>query len=422
MKLNQFQEVITTKQKRRFLIDFLIGDVREITTKTIKEVDDDEAQQLEKQYIEKLEEMKQIPEEYLTVVLIPTYGCNLMCEYCYEGCLTYSANYSKLDISKVIQSIIAMREYYLYQKISFIMLGGEPILSKNLIWFKDFFSQFSMTGIPYEIKCISNGVEVYNEIDSLKEIGVTNIQITLDGMEEQQNIRRPSKDKSINVFENIVKGIDVLLINKITVNVRINVDDKNVTELPKMHKFFYDKGWWEDENFFAYVYPISFNGNDLTKKYLNESEIFKLVTEQLLLIPNCLYDLDFHGISFINSMLNQEIFYPSLTFCEATTNQIVFDDKGNISTCWWGTSIDDFILGTLNEVKSNEFLDNLKKWKNRDITKIEECITCKYKFICGGGCSYKAYLQHDNFSRGRCSTFSENIKVYFEYLIDAGKL
>ena len=422
MKLNQFQEVITTNQKRSFLIDYLIGDVREIKTEPVEEIYDDETQQLEKKYIEKLEILKKIPEEYLTVVLIPTYGCNLMCEYCYEGCLTYTANYSKLDISKVIQSIISIRKYFSYKKISFIMLGGEPVLNNNLAWFKNFFSQFSMTKIPYEIRCISNGVEVYNEIESLKEIGVTDIQITLDGMENQQNKRRPSKDKNINVFKNIVKGIDALLANKIIVNVRINIDDKNVAELPQMHQFFQDKGWWEDSNFFAYIYPISFNGNDLTKKYLSESEIFKLVTEQLLLIPNCLYNLDFHGVAFTDNMLNQEIFYPMLTFCEATTNQIVFDDKGNISTCWWGTSIDNFILGSLDEVKVDKFITNLTKWKNRDITKIEECITCKYKFICGGGCSYKAYLQHGNFQRGRCSTFSENIKVYLEYLIDAGKL
>ena len=34
----------------------------------------------------------------------------------------------------------------------------------------------------------------------INEIQLKNVQITLDGMEQQQNLRRPSKNKSINVF------------------------------------------------------------------------------------------------------------------------------------------------------------------------------------------------------------------------------
>lgn len=423
MKANKFQEVISTKQNRDFLIDYLIGDVRELTDETIEEVKEDDAQQLEEEYLQRLEQIKEEePEDCLTVVLIPTYGCNLRCEYCYEGKLTYSFNYSKLDIQKVKKAIICFKDHFGYTNIAFVLLGGEPIQKRNLCWFNQFFSEFKLTKIPYEIKCISNGVEIAKEIDTLLELGVNCIQITLDGMEKQQNARRPAKDKNINTFNCIVDGIDALLSNGISVNVRINVDEKNVTELVPMHQFFDDKGWWDNDNFIAYIYPISFNGNDTEKKYLQESEILSLVTEQLLKISNCLYDLDFHGVSFINNMLNQEIFYPSLTFCEATTNQVVFDDTGKISTCWWGTSIDDFILGNTENVLSEEFLSNMQKWRNREISKMEECTNCKYKFICGGGCSYKAYLQHGDFTRGRCSTFSENIKVYLEYLIADGRL
>lgn len=422
MKINQFQEIISTKQGRYFLIDFLVGDIQEIEKQTIEEVKDDEMQQLEHEYIKELKKLKEEPEEDLTVVLIPTYGCNLRCEYCYEGNLTNTFDYSRLDTQKVKELIVQIKEKFKYKSISFILLGGEPILRKNLIWFKKFFSDFADTNIPYEVRGISNGVEVVNEINTLKEIGVTSVQITLDGMEEQQNIRRPAKNSTINVFKSIVDGIDVLLDNNIGVNVRINVDEKNIPDLPIMHDFFQKKGWWDNDKFFSYIYPISFNGNDAEKKYMKESEVFELVTKELLTIPNCLYDLDFHGISFVNDMLNQEIFYPNLTFCEATTNQLVFDDTGKIYTCWWGTAIEDFTLGNIEEGVSEEFLKKLQRWRDRDVLKIEECIDCKYKFVCGGGCSYKAYLQHGSFKRGKCSSFSENIKVYLEYLIDAGKL
>lgn len=416
MKVNQYQDVINTESGRVFLIDYLIGDIQEITEKTIHETFDEKAFILAKQYEIELEKIKPTN---MTVVLIPTYGCNLKCEYCYEGNITNTNQYSKLNIETVINAILKIKNGFNYESVTFVMLGGEPILGRNLKWFEKFFNKFKNFNVPYEIICISNGVNVYNNIQIIKKIGVNNIQITLDGMEQRQNNRRPTKDPRINVFKSIVKSIQILLEENINVNVRINVDESNISELSKMHSFFQKMKWWKNKNFSAYIYPISFNGNDINAVYSSENKMLQLVTKELLKVKECYFYLDFHGLDFAEDMLRKNIFYPSLTFCEAATNQYVFNDSGKIFTCWWGTSIDEFILSDNNNIFSNEFNENIKKWHNRKINKIKECISCKYKFICGGGCSYKAYLNKRNFQSGNCAPFKENIKVFLEYLIRA---
>ncbi|MBO6232968.1 MAG: radical SAM protein [Clostridia bacterium] len=416
MIINQYQDVITTKSGRVFLVDYLVGDIRELTEDEYIESFDNETAELAKEYEVELEK---ICSTQMTVVLIPTYGCNLKCEYCYEGCITNTNDYSKLNVETVIEAILKIKEGFKYESVSFVMLGGEPISGKNLKWFESFFSDFRKTGVSYEVNCISNGVNVINSINSILNIGVTNIQITLDGMEEQQNKRRPSKDSSINVFKSVVRGIDTLLKNNINVNVRINVDTDNISDLTKLHHFFEMKKWWNNEHFSAYIYPISFNGNDVNALYPSEDEMLKLVTEELLNLENCCFSLDFHGLDFADQMLQGNIFYPNLTFCEAATNQFVFNDTGNIFTCWWGTSIEEFKLSDSKSIFSKEFNTNIAKWHNRKINKIEECIKCKYRFVCGGGCSYKAHLNHGSFQKGNCAPFKENINIFLDYLIDA---
>ena len=243
MNINQYQDIIATKSGRVFLVDYLVGDIRECTEDGYIELFDNETAELAKEYEVELEK---IESTQMTVVLIPTYGCNLKCEYCYEGCITNTNDYSKLNIETVIEAVLKIKEEFEYESVSFVMLGGEPISGKNLKWFESFFGEFKKTGVSYEVNCISNGVNVINNIDSILKIGVTNIQITLDGMEEQQNKRRPSKDSTINVFKSIVCGIDVLLESHINVNVRINVDTNNIIDLTKLHNFFEQKNWWDN--------------------------------------------------------------------------------------------------------------------------------------------------------------------------------
>lgn len=49
---------------------------------------------------------------------------------------------------------------------------------------------------------------------------------------------------------------------------------------------------------------------------------------------------------------------------------------------------------------------------------IEKCKKCKYRFICGGGCVFKANLNYGTINEENCSDFYEIIEEYLKYKLD----
>ena len=51
----------------------------------------------------------------------------------------------------------------------------------------------------------------------------------------------------------------------------------------------------------------------------------------------------------------------------------------------------------------------------RNIAEITKCRTCKYKYICGGGCAYKALSANGELLTGNCAEFEAIIGAYVRY-------
>ena len=107
-----------------------------------------------------------------------------------------------------------------------------------------------------------------------------------------------------------------------------------------------------------------------------------------------------------------------LHFCAATKNQFVFDPFGKISTCWWGLSFNQFEIGKIN-FKEHTFIFDEKKlnsFKNRHVNNITNCINCKYKYLCGGGCVYKVLKNgKKNITNPNCSNYYNLFKEYLKF-------
>ena len=52
---------------------------------------------------------------------------------------------------------------------------------------------------------------------------------------------------------------------------------------------------------------------------------------------------------------------------------------------------------------------------NRNITTIEQCKTCKYSLLCGGGCGNSENINNEDFI-GECGSFSRKLKQYINAL------
>lgn len=124
--------------------------------------------------------------------------------------------------------------------------------------------------------------------------------------------------------------------------------------------------------------------------------------------------MDFHGINFISSVLKHNPVIPKFNFCGSNNNQYVFDCFGNIYTCWWGTNNSEFIVGDISRLDYKK----IDQWNNTYVNTIDNCKVCKYKYICGAGCSYKASLNKGSAFAGNCSDFKQIIKMYLNYVFE----
>ena len=125
-----------------------------------------------------------------------------------------------------IQSEFAGRKKYI------TVFGGEPLLNsprqKELI----VYLLNKANGAKLDVCFVTNGYTLVEYIDILRLGRIREIQVTLDGTEAIHNKRRFLKGGA-GSFEKIVKGIDLCLQNKITVNLRMVVDKENITDLPR---------------------------------------------------------------------------------------------------------------------------------------------------------------------------------------------
>lgn len=183
-----------------------------------------------------VDELELLKEEYLSrekfsnelhLIIATTLDCQFRCTYCYE-------DHPKIYMDKIVkQEIINLIHKYAEsgKNISIVWYGGEPML--------DFISIEEMTaeikgicnryGVSYEASMISNG-QLFDDSSILKldDLSIKSVQITLDGMKEFHEKRRPMIDNSES-FERIISNIVNMDKNSnAQVHIRVNVDKDNI--------------------------------------------------------------------------------------------------------------------------------------------------------------------------------------------------
>ena len=87
----------------------------------------------------------------------------------------------------------------------------------------------------------TNGYDIDKYLDFLKDNKIFSFQITLDGVEDVQNERKPHY-KNNDSFTKITENIDALLKLGFPVAVRINTDSYTISRLDELFLFFKQKG------------------------------------------------------------------------------------------------------------------------------------------------------------------------------------
>ena len=384
-----------------FIVNLLSGNAdilgQEEATRFLANNHTDPDEYIEKGYlVDRAEEENRYRRKYLDFIeerdkdeiqlfFTPWYSCNFSCSYCFQDEYT---NQVENTTPQVVDAFIeyAIKEFAGRKKYVTIF-GGEPLLT----------TRSKMEIIQYlirecnksdlDVAIVTNGYNISDYIDILKNARIREMQVTLDGGEKAHDARRMLKGGK-GTFQKIAKGIDELLENDIPVNLRMIVDKENVNELVELAHVAIDRGWTSHPLFKTAVgrnyelHHCQTNNMRLYSRIEMYKEIYHLVKQH----PEI---LEFHKPLFsIAKFLfeNGELPNPLFDSCSGTKTEWAFDYAGRIYSCTAtvGNSGDE--LGTFYpEVHLDK--DTIEDWQERDVLTIKECKTCSVRLACGGGCA-----------------------------------
>ncbi len=287
--------------------------------------------------------------------------------------------------------------------------GGEPLLNfKKIV---EISNHLIRENIEFSSSILTNGYLLSkSKIDKLKELKITNVQVTLDGSREVHNAHRPHK-KGYKTFDKIIDNLDYLLPysieNNIEVNIPITIDTKNKEDFINIYTFL------KERYFDAYtkkVLRISINfvhsRDDKPTCKISEDDKVAFYTE---LADNELIDKEFikkfliPGKNAASCMMRK-------------VNSFGIGPKGYIYKCLEDFSNPAKAIGNIND-KTLDF-DKLAKFTiGSDVFDDEICLECEMLPICTGGCPYDILNgKKTNYHGHNCSLYKNKMgKVLTQY-------
>jgi uncharacterized protein len=319
--------------------------------------------------------------EFLLTIL-PTFGCNLGCPYCFMGRKGGALSRSGQDgIITFVRRFLADNEV---PGMSVDWLGGEPLLALPTIQHlsEEFMGLCRDKGIPFKAQVITNGTLITGAaIDSLASCGVDRLQITLDGPREVHDRRRPWKVGPRSSFDDILAGLD-RIVGRFLIRLRINVDRHNLHEAWSLLDLFEERGWLgADQQFFPYLSRVS-PFTDACSSVLGDAcDMDSFYKVQFRWIER-LFEL---GVPVVFQGLYQYP-QPRLYNCGAVgSNGFIFNAAGEVHKC--GLTVDDSSqsVGSIGEVL-DPGSPPFQKWSHFSPFDNPQCRRCAYLPTCLGGC------------------------------------
>lgn len=336
--------------------------------KIIVENDDDEIAVLKV-----CESINRYTSNSLGLTIAPTLGCNFRCSYCFE--LNKQGSRMSTEIQQAIVKYVKKRDFI--TDLSVTWYGGEPLLCMDII--EHLTKEFLSLGKRYNADIVTNGyllsIDVFRQLQKLK---VYTIQITLDGLAETHNKRRPHANTN-NSFEQIINNLDTIIPIKenTDISIRVNIDKKNKNEFPELY-FFLQKRYKNS----VFVYPAFVENLNGTCKTSDCMQDVDTMTQYLIELYN-------------NYGIYDQKFFPKLTYSSCMVRDLrsyVVDPLGKMYKCWNDIGIKGKEVADITEDKIINQNLLARYLKGADKMDSSECAVCHLYPVCSGGCPYHRLL------------------------------
>ena len=310
------------------------------------------------------------------LTLAPTMDCCFRCHYCFE-----KYKEKKYMTPEIMDQIIKyVTSYPELKNIKITWFGGEPLMAVPQI--EEFYDKFrDIWQEPFISNIITTGYHIDKEsIRVMQKVGISSVQITLDGMKETHNKVKhlPSGE---DVFERILSNIELLNDSapEINITIRVNLTLEHKEEYIPLHKLCLTRFYGRSNITISPAFVLDRGTGDICR---SNNNIFFGHIERSKFILN----LAKNGI---NSVF---VRYPEPFFNEcAIRNEmaIAFDPEGYAYKCWEVIGNKEYAIGKLNDdgilTDINQTILNRQLY-GADTFDDPICSQCKYLPICNGGC------------------------------------
>lgn len=318
----------------------------------------------------------------IRVILSLTDNCNLACQHC--SAQEYSSTKQQLSTVEIISLLDELEQWGV---MIIVLSGGEPLLHP------DFFD-IAKSAVEHGFKVFltSNGTYITHEIaEKLNEIGIHDVQISIDGPSHTHNYIRGSRE----AFTDAVHAIKSCLLSGIHTSTMCTLSKLNLQYINEIIELCINLGVCACA--FERMIPVgrgrNIKGSILTPLEFKHaisllSQKRKVLGERMKIecsdpLTNPLSNKETAGS---NDML--------LGGCVAGIAACFISSTGTVYPCTrLPISLGNIRMTSLKAIwQTSETLELLR---NRDNLS-GKCGECVYRFTCGG-CRAAAYAIHDNF-------------------------
>ncbi len=345
----------------------------------------------------------------VVLTITTTMDCNLGCYYCYE-----SRTGHQLETGQV-SDIVALARQSLQRKgkrsLHIDWYGGEPLLNLPFLETASLALQ-KLCGemeVDYHASVISNGTAWPEDVEGfIRRNKIRQVQISLDGLQENHDKRRRYRkeylpEKETSSFEQAVHLIDQLL-EVVRVDVRLNFDRNNQSDLDGLLKMAESRGWFE-KAYPAVIQPARLSAYSETSAFMRSWELS--IEEYEALRAKVRQQLP-NNVMVEESEVPDGFPYPRTSVCAALApDSVVVGAEGNLYRCGLQVGEENREVGILETQStyyalpviqsgdggSSEFQDEAF-WDTFHPMDLPKCARCSFLPICWGGCP-KKHLEKD---------------------------
>lgn len=338
-------------------------------------------------------------EPKLNVILLVTKQCNFRCEYCYED--------HKKEEEKIFMNFTKFLQKNLmnYTGLQVSWFGGEPLLRfKEIIEYSKIWRTWcKKVRRPYQASMTTNGYLLSLEyFQALLSVGVTNYQITLDGLAESHDSMRHliNGQGTFDVIYKNLKDIRDFCKRHFNITIRVNVSESVLKHLDDVIEFFWKE--FGTDSRFSFFFTLVKNWGGSCRSNMNSE-----------LLPGKMENKMYEKMLNHSHVLNYSIYYLALQngMCfSSQKNSMVIETNAQVNKCTILRE-NDTICGKINDNGEIYSFKNIPF--NRIVYDNEECKGCSFwancfKRVCPAAAKYD--------STNECPSMKTNSEVLLKLL------